>query len=134
MRHIEGLVNELGDDATAERLVAAVAREADSMPDDVAVALIRVDGGSPKASTLRVEEVEVTLNELSGLRLRRFLAACGISDEQIEGAASAARPLLNRYGSIVLRVRLVEGRSAVDILPVQNTSAGGELAALRKIS
>ncbi|HEX6713341.1 MAG TPA: PP2C family protein-serine/threonine phosphatase [Thermoleophilaceae bacterium] len=131
---VERIVRELGQDATAERLVARVAREADSMPDDVAVAVMHVEGGAATASTLRVEEIEVARDELTGARLRRFLEACGLSSDQV-AVIKDAQAKAAKYGAVVLRVRLAEGRSGVDILPVQQAAApGGELAAIHSIS
>jgi hypothetical protein len=104
------------------------------MPDDVAVCVIHVEGGAPINSTLRVEEIEVSRDELAGRRLRRFLAATGLSDEEIAGVLKEARPPLRRYGSVVLRVRLADDRSGVDVLPIESTGASAELAALRPIS
>jgi hypothetical protein len=132
---LERTVRELDPDATAEQLVARVGREADLLPDDVAVCLIRVEGGVQMSSTLRVEEIEVTPAELDGVRLQRFLEACGIAEEDVPGVIRAARPRAVKYGSIVLRVRLAEDRSGVDIMPVEKSTApGAELSALRKTS
>jgi hypothetical protein len=132
---VERMVRDMGEDATAERLVAEVAREADSMPDDVAVAMLHVEGGAPSASTLRVEEIEVTREELEGDRLRRFLEGAGVAPDEIPGVLEDARPRAAKDGAAVLRVRRAEGRSGVDVLPARHASApGGELAALRSIS
>jgi hypothetical protein len=132
---VERMVRELGRDATAEQLVGRVAREADSMPDDVAVAVVQVQGGAPTSSTLRVEELEVSRDELDGRRLERFLEGCGLSEGEIAGVIKDARPRATRYGAVVLRVRLADGRSGVDILPVKESAgAGGQLTALRSIS
>jgi pimeloyl-CoA synthetase len=132
---VERMVRQLGPDATAEQVVAGVASEADSMPDDIAVAVAHVEGGAPTASTLRVEEIEVSRAELESERLRRFLGACGISADEIAQVIKDARPRATRYGAVVLRVRLADGRSGVDILPLNETAApGGELASLRSIS
>ena len=134
MPRIERMIRDLPGDATAEQLVARVGREADSLPDDIAVCLIRVEGGVQTSSTLRVEEIEVTRSELAGDRLARFLESCGISAEEVKGVIRAARPRAVKYGSIVLRVRLADDRSGVDILPIQSTAAGAELTTLRQTS
>jgi hypothetical protein len=132
---VERMVREMGEDATAERLVGQVAREADSMPDDVAVAMVHVEGGAPSASTLRVEEIEATREELDGDRLRRFLEGAGVAPDEIPGVLKDARPRAVKDGAVELRVRLAEGRSGVDVLSAQQGSApGGELTALRSIS
>jgi hypothetical protein len=134
MARLERIIRDTPHDASAEQLVARVGREADLLPDDVAVCLIRVEGGAQTASTLRVEEIEVSHTELTGERLHRFLEACGIAREDVKGVIKAARPRAMKYGSIVLRVRLADDRSGVDILPVESTTPGAELAALRKTS
>jgi hypothetical protein len=132
---VERMVRDLEPDATAQDLIDAVAREADAMPDDVAVAMVHVEGGASAVSTLRVEEIEVAREELDGARLRRFLEHCGVSADDVAAVVVDARARAARYGGVVLRIRLAEGRSGVDILPLHQTpGSGGELAALSQIS
>jgi hypothetical protein len=134
MARIERMVREMRHAATAERLVGRVAREADSMPDDVAVCMVHVEGGASVNSTLSVEEIEVTRSELRSARLHRFLEACGLSEDEILDVLKQARPASVRYGTIVLRVRLADDRSGVDVLPVGANGGGAELATLRRSS
>jgi hypothetical protein len=97
--------------------------------------VVQVQGGAPTSSTLRVEELEVRRDELDGRRLERFLEGCGLSAGEIAGVIKDARPRATRYGAVVLRVRLADGRSGVDILPVKESAgAGGDLTVLRSIS
>lgn len=131
---LEQIVRELPPRATAEQLVARVARETDALPDDVAVCMVRVEGGAPSSSTLRVEEIEVTRPELRSARLRSFLEACGIAPDEVDAVLHPARPRAAKYGSIVLRVRLADDRSGVDILPVERRTPVAELASLRRTS
>jgi serine phosphatase RsbU (regulator of sigma subunit) len=130
---LQRVVGELGPEQDAHDIVARVARESDRLADDIAVCLVRAEGGAAAPSTVRVEEIEVRMPELHGPRLRRFLEACDITGADVEGVIKAAAPRVVKYGSVVLRVRLAEDRSGVDVLPVE-APAGGELTALRRNS
>ena len=81
--------------------------------------------GDAAAGTLRVEEIEVTPADLDSARLRRFLEECGFDAGDIDGVVSAATPQVRAHGSAVLRVRLADDRSGVDILPVESTAPSG---------
>ena len=127
---VERLVQELEPDATAQDVVAAVAREADSVRDDVAVCLVRIESGAATASTLRVEEIEVTRADLAGERVRRFLEGAGIAREEIEPVLRSARARAQVDGSALIRIRLAHDRSGVDVMSARPAGAGAAVAAL----
>ena len=110
------MVKELDTGATAQDVINRVARGSDHLPDDVAVCLVRAEPDAA-AGTLRVEEIEVTPADLDSARLRRFLEECGFDAGDIDGVVSAATPQVRAHGSAVLRVRLADDRSGVDMLP-----------------
>jgi hypothetical protein len=122
---------ELGPDATASELVQRVDEATDSVHDDVAVCVIRVDGEAAGASTVRVEELEVADGELDEPRVRRFLMACGIRPTQTEEVVKTARARAFADGSVLLRVRLARDRSGVDVLPARET---GDVAAVARLA
>jgi len=127
-------VREVGPNGTADDLVARVARETDAMPDDIAVCMIGVEAGARTNSTLRVEELEVTRSELAGRRVWRFLAACGLSEADTAEVIKQARPIAAKNGAVVLRARMADERSGVDVLPVESSGPGAELTPLQRTS
>src|SRR5439155_9444099 len=88
-----------------------VVHDAERIRDDIAVCVIRVERGAAGASTVRVEELEVDATEVDGLRVRRFLTACGVEPGEIDGVLKSARGRAAKDGSAVLRVRLAADRS-----------------------
>lgn len=133
MGRLERAVHELDAGATAQDLVDQVAGASEHLPDDIAVCLIRAEGGTA-TGTVRVEEIEVTRSELHAPRLRRFLAACGVGPSEADAAIKAAAPRVAGYGSVLLRVRLADDRSGVDVVPVETATAAAELAPVFRIS
>lgn len=124
---LERTVDALPVDATAGDLVEQVAAQSDRVGDDIAICLIRPEGAAA-AGTVRVEEIEVTLSDLRTTRLRRFLDASGVAAAEATAALDAARPHLLGYGSALLRVRLADGRSGVDVVPVASPAPGADVA------
>jgi Stage II sporulation protein E (SpoIIE) len=124
------IIGDLGPDATASDLVQRVEEESDRLRDDVAVCIVRVDGDAPTAGTVRVEELEVAAGELDSWRVRRFLAACGVADVEIEAVLNDARARADGDEPVVLRVRLARDRSGVDVLQPGPTGAGAPVAEL----
>ena len=127
---VERLVRELEPDATAQDLVTAVAREADAVRDDVAVCLVRIEGGAATASTLRVEEIEVTRADLAGERVRRFLVGSGVAREDIEPVLQSARARAQVDGLALIRIRLAHDRSGVDVLSARPAGQAAAVAPL----
>jgi hypothetical protein len=129
-RRLDEVVKELGPEATAPELVERVVEDSDGIRDDIAVCMIRVEGGAAGASTVRVEELEVGASELTSPRLRRFLTACGVEPEAIDEVLRSARRHADG-GRVVLRVRRADDRSGVDVLPVVPETEGAPVALLR---
>jgi serine phosphatase RsbU (regulator of sigma subunit) len=125
-------VEKLGAEGSAQDVIDEVARPTTRFFDDVAVCMIRVDHGSP-AGSVRVEEIEVTLSDLHTPRLRRFFEACGVLPSEAAAATKAAAPHVVRYGSVLLRVRLAEGRSGVDVLSVAVATEAADVVPVSRI-
>ena len=118
---LERVLRELGPQADARTLIDRVDRECEALRDDVAVCLLHLNADAA-ASTVRVEEIEVTPADLDGPRLRRFLESCGFGQADIDEVMHTARPSVVERGSVTLRVRLADGRSGIDVLPAERRS------------
>jgi hypothetical protein len=130
VERVERVLGELGPRTNARAIIERVESECELLRDDVAVCFVRVDTDAV-ASKVRVEEIEVTTADLEGPRLPRFLEACGFATADVNQVIRSATPGVVRHGSVVLRVRLADGRSGVDVLPVASDQASGELALFR---
>jgi serine phosphatase RsbU (regulator of sigma subunit) len=128
---LERALDDLGDEASADELVDEVARRTEGLSDDVAVCLVRTETGA-SATAVRVEEIEVTLSDLNSVRLQRFLDACGIERAEAEFAIRAAGSRVAGLTSVLLRVRLTEDRTGIDVVPVESARPD-ELAQVRSI-
>jgi hypothetical protein len=114
---MERLFSDQNGIPTAEQFVARVARETDAMPDDVAACVAHVETGAANG-TVRVEELELGAADLNLTRARKFLRACGVDPEEAESTLEEARRAVVTRGGVVLRVRMAEARSGVDLLPI----------------
>jgi serine phosphatase RsbU (regulator of sigma subunit) len=125
------LVSELGRDADAEDLLERVAQESRMLSDDMATVLISPTAGVT-AGGFRTEQLEVSESELDGPLARRFLEACGVSDEDAEGAEQQARAVAGQFGGAVLHV-VLGNRQRVEVLPrnVESIEAASRRAAAR---
>ncbi len=109
------LLAELGDDATARRLIERVAAEANASSDDMAAVVVSPTAGVT-TGLFRTEQLELSTRELEGPIARRFLEACGLSDQEVEDAERDARLLAERFGGVVLHV-VFGNRLRVEVLP-----------------
>ena len=96
------LVRELPPGATAEDLVERVAAEADRVPDDLAVCLVRAKTGA--RARLHVEELEVEPGDME--MAGRFLRACGVGRSDAAEAIDRVHAVLAGGGPAILRVAL----------------------------
>jgi serine phosphatase RsbU (regulator of sigma subunit) len=109
------LLEELGDDATARRLLERVATEANARSDDMAAVLVSPTAGVT-AGLFRTEQLELSARELEGPIGRRFLEACGLPEDEMDDAERDARLLAERFGGVVLHV-VFGNRLRVEVLP-----------------
>lgn len=112
---LERALAELGPDADAHDLVESIAAGADSVPDDMAVCLVRADERAP-ATGARIEELEVDERGV-GDSLEHFLRACGVPLTEVPGVLREAGEAARRDGSATVRVRLNDFRPGVDVVP-----------------
>jgi hypothetical protein len=87
---LEALLNELGDDETAEALLDRVIAEADEANDDMAVLVLRVRPGL-YAVPARSEILEVDADDLDRGVADAFLDACGLTPESAGNVVREAR-------------------------------------------
>ena len=105
------LVEELGPEEGAEELVRRIAAEADVVPDDLAVCLVRPLRPSA-APWVRVEELEVGPGEADAAG--RFLDACGLTRDESAAALGQIAATLAHGERALLRVDLTGSRRTVE--------------------
>lgn len=112
------LVAGLGPLATARGVVDLVADEPESVPADMAVCLVRPVGAKAGPSQ-RVEELELTPDEVDAHMAADFMRACGIGEFTLERYDLLARRTVHRYGGatgLVVRVYVGAEPPSVEIL------------------
>jgi hypothetical protein len=105
----------IGETATARRLIERVADEANVLSDDMAAVVVSPTAGVT-TGLFRTEQLELSTRELEGPIARRFLEACGLSDQEVDDAERDARLLAERFGGVVLHV-VFGNRLRVEVLP-----------------
>ena len=109
------LLDDLGDEASARRLIERVAAESSNLSDDMAAVIVSPTAGVT-AGLFRTEQLELSARELEGPIARRFLEACGLPAYEVEDAEHDARLLADRFGGVVLHV-VFGNRLRVEVLP-----------------
>jgi hypothetical protein len=109
------LLAEIGETATARRLIESVAAEANVLSDDMAAVVVSPTAGVT-TGLFRTEQLELSTRELEGPIARRFLEACGLPEQEVEDAERGARLLAERFGGVVLHV-VFGNRLRVEVLP-----------------
>jgi serine phosphatase RsbU (regulator of sigma subunit) len=112
-KRLAELVEELGPEDGAEELVGRVTAEADVMPDDLAVCLVRPLRPS-EAPWIRIEELEVGPGEADAAL--RFLDACGVTRHERAAALGQTAARLARGERTLLRVDLTGSQPVVEAL------------------
>ena len=113
---LAGLLDELGQEATAAQLLDRVIETADRANDDMAVCLVRVapqSAGDP--ARYLVEELELVRRDVGLGVAERFLAACRIPEKEAAVSALEANRLCGRFGSALLRVHRHEHPQRVQV-------------------
>jgi hypothetical protein len=119
---LAGIVDTLGDEATADRVLDRVLEEADSANDDMAVCVAHVgpSAGRDRPAFL-MEELEVSRRDAGHGVVQRFLNACDIFGPDVDQAMAKARTVSAEYGAALLRVHRHEHPQRVEV-----TAAGVE--------
>jgi serine phosphatase RsbU (regulator of sigma subunit) len=121
--HLRDIVEELGEDATADTVIERVASTAERLPDDLTVCLLRPTAGEARHE-IQVEELDVPPGEADVGR--RFLAACGVGGQARRNAEDALDELLARGDTALVRV--VKGGDEAPIAHVESVDVGASLA------
>ena len=112
-RRLSLSLTELGTRAGAPALLDRVTAESDATPDDMAAVVLQiaqhVRSAQDTEGVRRVEELELSREDLTGDLPAEFLAACGVPSGRIDGLVSDFRATAERIGGAVLRVRLGPG-------------------------
>jgi Stage II sporulation protein E (SpoIIE) len=114
-KRLEELLDEIGDDPTAHRLIDRVAAESTLLSDDMAAVVVTPTAGVT-AGLFRTEQLELSARELDGPIARRFLEATGLPEADVDEAEREARELADRFGGVVLHV-VFGNRLSVEVLP-----------------
>jgi hypothetical protein len=114
VERLAGSLAAIASTATAATLLDRVSEETDRRPDDMAACLLRIEGEGP-GPLVRTEELELDRHELDRRRVRRFLAAAGLSEEEAEATLAGTRTIVAEHGSALLSIRLGEGPPRVSI-------------------
>jgi hypothetical protein len=109
------LLDGIGPEATARGLIEGVAAEANILSDDMAAVVVTPTVGVT-AGLFRTEQLELSARELDGPIARRFLEACGLSEDEVDDAESDARQQAERFGGVILHV-VFGNRLRVEVLP-----------------
>jgi Stage II sporulation protein E (SpoIIE) len=127
------LLEELGDEATARRLVESVGGVARVMSDDIAAVVIQPTNAAT-AGLFRTEQLELTARELETDVAERFLTACGVAPADLEAALYDARMISDRFGGVILHV-VFGNRLRVEVLPrnVESIEAASRRAAAARV-
>jgi serine phosphatase RsbU (regulator of sigma subunit) len=113
---LAGMIDTLGDDATAEALLARVVEEADRANDDMAVCVAHVQPAAGRdRPPFLMEELEVSRRDVGHGVVQRFLNACDIFGTDVDEAMAKARTLSEEFGTALLRVSRHEHPQRVEV-------------------
>jgi Stage II sporulation protein E (SpoIIE) len=101
---LAGVLDSLGPEPTAQRLLDHVVEQADRVNDDIAVCLAQATTAGRVAPYL-VEELEVVPRDLGQGIPERFLLACGVPAKDVREGVRSAEAVCEDFGSALLRVQ-----------------------------
>jgi hypothetical protein len=112
------LVEDLNGSASADKLVAALADFADETPDDMATCIVKPAKFAMRDEVPgRIEEVELSDDDLRGDRIARFLSDCGVPAEQADAARKSIVASVGEFGGAMLRVRVDHSGAICEVEP-----------------
>ena len=107
------MVASLGDAGSAERLMEQLAAVAERIPDDIALCMI---GGTARIETgSRLEELDLSPDDVTYGLADRFIRACGVPETEIAPMISAASDEAGEHGHAVLRVHISESGAHAEV-------------------
>jgi hypothetical protein len=113
---LKELLADMGETATAERLVDAVAAATDRHFDDMAACVLRIDGGNGAVAPRVVEEIELDATDIERRdSLQRFLIACGAPMQSIPGVRERVTVIVRQTGAALVRVTRGPGEPAIEV-------------------
>jgi Stage II sporulation protein E (SpoIIE) len=114
LERLTGILKELGEQASAQALLARVAALTDPSVDDMSACVLGM-AGPPLDPSVRSEELELDGADLAAQRAKRFLLAHGIGAPELEETLEHAAAVVAREGTAVMRVRIDGPSPQVDI-------------------
>ena len=116
------LVADLDPGEGAEELLARVIDEADELPDDMAVCVLRAGAGARPGDT-RVEELELDAEEASNGVATRFLEACELDPAAAPALLEELRTTAATSGAAVLAVTIdASGPLRATVTPAESSA------------
>jgi hypothetical protein len=113
------IVEDLGGEATADKLLAQIAGTTERSPDDMAACIIRAGHAAKRPGDVRIEELELDDCPAGEKRAIGFLEACGVPPKQIETVLKTAAGAAAEFGGALLRVRLGQAGGGVKVVPLE---------------
>ena len=115
------LLGGLGPRPGASDLVRRVTEEADATPDDMAACVLVSQ--TANAPGPRIEELELDHKALDGDAVPRFLAACGLDENEAADLITRAEELLRTATTAVVRIEIGNGSSRALVFAPEDPSS-----------
>jgi Stage II sporulation protein E (SpoIIE) len=113
---LKQLIAEMGEHASAQKLVDAVASATDRQFDDMAACLFRIDGSDESVVPCTTEEIELDAVDIERRdSLERFLAACTVPEGHVESIRERATGAMRQGGTALVRVTRRGGPPVVEV-------------------
>ena len=119
---VSRLLVELGRGASADGLLERLAATTEHAPDDMTICMIRAGAGAEPGP--RIEELELSPDDITGGRAERFLRACHVPEAEIAAVAEAACDAAADRGCALLRVQISEWGAWAEIVAGSTETAG----------
>jgi len=101
----------------AEQLLDRVAATAEHTRDDMAACVVTPLVSASGSLDRRIEELELSGDELRAERLEAFLAACSLAPGAIRAAVERARAMISAGDGAIVRVTVEDGIAVARLLP-----------------
>jgi hypothetical protein len=113
---LKELLTEMGEGATAQGVVDAVAAATDRQFDDMAACVLRIEGSDDSVPECTIEEIELDATDIERRdSLERFLAACGLTAQDARPVRERATATVRGAGAVLLRITRLAGQPSVEV-------------------